>query len=1113
MPGIRQWLEAAGLPQYADAFERNDIDVDILADLSEQDLHRLGVSLGHGKRILRTVHGGADPAPARQAAALEGERRQVTVLFCDLVGSTELSSRLDPEAYRVVLSGYHQTAIRAIQRFDGYVAQVQGDGILAYFGYPLAHEGEADRAIRAALEILAGLRAGNAGGAEPLGVRIGIASGLVVVSHILASERSAVGETPNLAHRLQATANAGEILVAARTRELAGGGFGYEDCGPIALKGIPHPVHAYRVTGPSAAASRFDASLRGRLTPLVGRAQEVGLLLDRWSVARAREGHVVLLQGEPGIGKSRLLRALCERLGERLEALLQFQCSPYYSNSAFYPFVDQLERALGCAREDGGEARLERLEGWLQGQLGRSRTECSLLARAMAIECEQRYGVLEMSPQRQKEDTVALLVDLIAQQALRRATAVLFEDVHWADPTTVEVLTALVDRAGALPLLVVITYRPEFTPPWLSRAHVTLIALNRLSRAQGASLVLGVVGDKPLPAELVTQIVDRTDGVPLFLEELTKAVRESELLVDLGDRYGVSGRLEKLSILDTLRDSLMARLDRLIPVKEIAQIGAVIGRQFSHELVRAVTPMGEAQLREALERLSASGLVFRRGTGEQASYLFKHALVQDAAYDSLLLGRRQGLHAQIAAAIEARFAEQVRSEPELLAHHYTEAGRIEQALPYWQRAGELAQQRVALQEAIGYFQRGLESCLTLEQGDTREQFELRLRALLGIACVELNGYTHPQVAATLEPALRLKQGREDAPYTLRVRWGIWVDRMCRGEVEESLSRARELAAIAEEIGDPGMQLVGDWVCCNSLYFLGDFHDSIRHADRILERYDGERDAQVASVVNHDPKTIAYAYRAAAQWRCGFPARAMASARLAVEHSMRRGHHFNLCWVRCFLSHTLLADARDTDVQAAYLDHAERVAAEQKLPFFTLVYGPLSRAFWRLHLGDAGRAATAFQQVTQDWIGAGLQVWLPYIKAAHAQALMRIDDVTGALHLLDEGLEQIARPGWGERGSLSEVLRLKAECLRRSGPHHEVVDLFEESLSIARAQGARAWELRTATSYAEYLNERSEAYRARALLQPVYEWFSEGHGTGDLQDAKRLLERMSQGAAC
>jgi class 3 adenylate cyclase len=625
-PTIRHWLAELGLAQYADAFERDDVDIAVLPDLTEADLQQLGVSLGHRKRILaalRALNGGvaAIDRPQNQSAphaveslTWEGERRQVTVLFCDLVGSTALSNRLDPEEYRKVLARYHETCIGCVQRFEGYVAQIQGDGIVAYFGYPLAHEGEAERAIRAALAIVQALSTVNVGLDQPLAVRVGVASGLVVVSHVLAPDKSAVGETPNLAQRLQTLAQPGEVMVSERTRALAGGAFDYLHRGLHALKGIAAPTAVWQVLGPSTAASRFEAATRDGVTPMVGREQEIALLLDRWELSRASEGQVVLLQGEPGIGKSRMLRAFQERLGERIEMTLRYQCSPYYVNSAFYPIIDHLERTLRFEREDTPEQKLDKLERRLIEELGVTSTQCCLIARAMSLATEPRYPALDMSPQRQKEETKVVLVDIVAQLATRHTTVVLFEDAHWADPSTVEVLDALVDRASQLPLLVLITYRPEFQAAWTFRSHVTPMGLTRLSRAQAASIVLRVAESKPLPSDLVTQIVDRTDGVPLFLEELTKAVLESDVLVEAAGRYEYSTGVNKLEIPATLRDSLMARLDRLIPVKEIAQIGACLGREFSYELVRAVSPMSGQQLDEALDKLTASGLVFRRGT-------------------------------------------------------------------------------------------------------------------------------------------------------------------------------------------------------------------------------------------------------------------------------------------------------------------------------------------------------------------------------------------------------------------------------------------------------------------------------------------------------------------
>lgn len=804
MQSIKHWLAELGLEQYGPAFESNDIDMQVLPTLTDADLQELGVTLGHRKRMRLALQSSQAPmelptalasAPPIESITAEGERRQVTVLFCDLAGSTALSNHLDPEDYRWIMSRYHETVVAAVQRFDGFVQQLQGDGVVAYFGYPIAHEHEADRAIRAALAIVDAMAQLDVGSAQRLQTRIGVASGLVVVSHVLAKDKAAVGETPNLAQRMQTVAEPGEIVVSERTKNLASGAFEYEDGGTHALKGIPGLQRVWKVMGLSAAASRFEAAARAGLTPLVGRKQEIGLLLDRWELAQAGEGQVILLQGEPGIGKSRMLQAFRERVGKKSEiATLQYQCSPYYTNSALYPIAHHLERALRFERDDTVEQKLDKIEQYLlttapdaiasaqAATIARSRTDCSLLAKMLSIPCDDRYGPLQISPQRQKDDTVRLLVDLVAEISRRQATAILFEDAHWADPTTLEMLGTLIDRTETLPLLVLVTHRPEFAPPWRAKQQVKPISLARLSRSQSMNLVLGVAGSKPLPPDLVSQIVDKADGVPLFLEELTKAVLESGVLSDQGDRYEYTRNAERLALPSTLHDLFMARLDCLIPVKEIAQIGACFGREFSYELLRSVSRMNDSHLSDALRKLVASELVFQRGTPPAATYTFKHALVQDAAYDSLLKSKRQKLHAQIAEAIREQLPLTTETEPELLAHHYSEARMPGTAILYWQRAGELAQKRVALQEAIRHYERGLEMVSELAPCPERDTWELQLRALAGMAWVELHGYTHPQVEARLEPALRLDQTLVGAgAYTLRILWGCGCSVCARGK--------------------------------------------------------------------------------------------------------------------------------------------------------------------------------------------------------------------------------------------------------------------------------------------------------------------------------------------
>lgn len=1121
MQTIRQWLAAIHLERYAEAFEANDVDLDVLPLLSDVELAKLGVSLGHRKRIAvslrseRPVNRG--PEAGHESSRIpsltaEGERRQVTVQFCDLVGSTALSNTLDPEEYRTVLSRYHETCIAGVQRFEGFVAQIQGDGVLAYFGYPLAHENEAERAIRSALAILDALAQLDVGPDRRLQVRVGVATGLVVVSHILAPEKSAVGETPNLAQRLHTLASPGEVITTDRTRVLTRGAFDYENRGVHALKGIREPVQAWRVLGPGHAASRFDAATSGRLTPMVGRDRELGMLVDRWELAQSGKGQVFLLQGEPGIGKSRMLGAFRDRLGRGSDDALQYQCSPFHVDSAYYPFIERLQHVMGFERADGVDERLRKVERYLIQELGRSSYDCHLMSLLLALPCQDRYGILGLSPQRMKDECVSLLADVAVTLASRRKCVVLLEDVHWADPSSIELLDALVSRAASTPLMILMTYRPEFEPPWLDRPHVCRIVLGRLRPKDAASMVARVAQDRPLPRELIARIVEKTDGVPLFLEELTRAVIEASNFAAIDGRYEYTGSSDRLRIPASLHDSLTARLDRLVPLKEVAQIGAVFGRDFSYELLSAVSTMSSAEIDHALDKLVESGLVFQRGKVPNAHYTFKHALVQDAAYDSLLKTQRQALHLRAAEAIRERFASKETTEPEVLAHHYSEAGEWQAAVPLWQKAGELAQRRVALREAIRHFERGLAAAASLPQTRQRDASELKLRALLGMVWVELHGYTHPSVVANLQPALELDAALVDDTYLVRILWGLWVYPLCAGRVEESLAWASRLLATAEARDSEVMRIAGHWTACNSHYFLGNAVQCVQHADEILHRYDFDRDKGIADLINHDPKTIALAYKAGAEWRLGFPDRAAASARAAVDHSSVRGHAFDYCWVRAFLSHTLLVESGDTDLMSSLLDEAERLADEQSLLFFQVVYCPLSRGYWLLRLGSFEAAERKLRKVMVDWKAAGMEIHLPSILTRIAECRLNLGDPAEASRLLDEALAQVERPGWKERGALSDIMRVQGSVFLALRQTERAEATFRRAIDVARSQGAVAWELRAAVVLARMLIEHGRVDEALALLCPFLERAVEGEARDDLGEAFALVSEVRAGSA-
>ncbi len=692
------------------------------------------------------------PAADADAIAPSAERRQLTVLFCDLVGSTELSQKLDPEDYRELVQKYQSACTEVVSRFEGHIAQYLGDGLLVYFGFPQAHEDDAQRAVRAGLGVIEAVsRVVTPNG--PLAVRVGIHTGLVVVGEVgsgSSQERLALGDTSNLAARLQALAPPGSVVLSDRTRRLLGAGFEVRDCGLHPLKGVAEPVQVWQALGAGDAESRFETTTHGRLPPMVGRELEFTVVLHAWARARSGKGQTVLLCGEPGIGKSRIVRALREKVGGEEVLVWQHQCSPYFVNSALYPVISRLERGLEFQRDDSPEQRLDKLERALRG-FGRPDFDANLIGRLLSLPAEERYGALSMTPQKQREETIRALNDVIVAAAGSRSLLMLFEDVHWADPTTLEFLEALLARLDRLHVLLVATYRPEFKPQWVGQPHVTALTLSRLDPEHTRAIATRVAGGRQLPEEIVTQIAAKTDGIPLFVEELTKAIVESGLLQERDGKLELSGPLPPLAIPLTLRDSLMARLDRLAPVKEVAQAGACIGREFGQELLELISPLSFGQLQQALDALVASELVYKRGQPPATTYVFKHALIQDAAYESLLKAKRAQIHAQIGQALEQHFPATAATQPELLAHHYTAAEMIEEAISYWKQAGELARRRVALQESIAHLERGIGLVERLKAGASgdrprRQRAESRRQASHHSAAHQRKGSRPPVVA-------------------------------------------------------------------------------------------------------------------------------------------------------------------------------------------------------------------------------------------------------------------------------------------------------------------------------------------------------------------------------
>ena len=704
MRGVTEWLNSIGLSEYAQRFGENGIDLSILRDLTEQDLKELGVLLGHRRKLLRAIaerEYEARPKPAKTGTEprrpSEGERRHLTVMFCDLARSTA-AARLDPEDMRALIGVYHGCIAEVIGHHSGEVARYMSDSALVYFGFPQAHEDDAERAVRAALALIDAV-ASIRNVAETLQIRIGIATGTVVVADLLIektlAEQEVIGETPNLAARLQAIAEPGTVLICASTRRLTEGKFYYRDLGPVALKGWAKPFQVYQVLGTSGVESRFEAMHTAKLPPLFGREEEIELLLRRWRQATLDGGRLVTLTGEPGIGKSHIALALNERIQGESHITLRYFCAEHHTHSALFPFINQLERASGFERGDSPQERLSKLDALL-AQSTHNPEHLAVLADLLALRIDDHCRLRDVTPQKRKEKTFAALLAQLDGLAAQQPVFLIFEDVHWIDPTSLELLAAAVEQVPRLRVLMLITARSEFTPPWPSYPHTTTIPLTRLGRRDGAALVLRVTGGKTLPKEVMKHILAHTDGVPLFIEELTKMVIEGGLLRERDGEYVLDGPLPSFAIPTTLQASLMARLDRLSPVRDVAQISAVAGREFHYELVNAVAGLSKERLDEALDQLVRSELVFRRGEIPNAVYTFKHALVRDAAYAGLLRSRRVHLHAAIAKELEQKFPEVVHTQPEIIAYHYTQARNYERALHYWYEAGKQSVARSAL---------------------------------------------------------------------------------------------------------------------------------------------------------------------------------------------------------------------------------------------------------------------------------------------------------------------------------------------------------------------------------------------------------------------------------
>ncbi len=924
MQQIADWLQKLGLGQYAQRFAENDISFAVLPDLTDQDLKEIGVaSLGHRRQLLRAItelkgseEGTRKPSIddiAPIAPHDTAERRQVTVMFSDLVGSTALSARMDPEDLREIISGYQKCVAETVQRFGGFVAKYMGDGVLVYFGYPQAHEDDAERAVRAGLDLVAAVSALKTH--APLQTRVGIATGLVVVGDLIGSgasqEQAIVGETPNLAARLQSIAEPDSVVIGESTRRLVGNLFELEDLGSEELKGITGVVRAWAALRAASVESRFDALHASGLTQLVGRNEELELLLRRWAKAKTGEGQVVLLSGEPGIGKSRLTAALMERLAGEPHTRLRYFCSPQHTDSPLFPIISQTERAAGFAHVDSAQVKLDKLDALL-AQSFTPQQDAALLAEMLSVPNDGRYPALGLPPQLRRQKTLEALTTQIGALSQANAVLMIFEDVHWADPTSFEALNRVVDLIRTISVLLIVSYRPEFEPTWVGLPHVTSLILNRLGEREIAALIDGVTGNTPLPANIRDGIIERTDGIPLFVEEMTKAVMEAGA-AEAPERAVAAIPASSIAVPASLHASLMARLDRLGSAKEVAQIGSVIGREFSHSLLEAVAGKPKAELQWALSRLVEAGLLFSQGALPHATYSFKHALVQDAAYDTLLRQPRRALHARIADALEHHFEEVAENQPELLARHHTEAGLIEKAASFWGKAGQRSLERSALVEAVAQLARALDQLGTLPGTPALRQEHVRLQVAVITPLLHVKGYASPETKAAVERARLLIEQAEglgeppDDPLLLfSVLFGFWVANYVAFNGEVCRELAAQFLALAQKKGATVPLMIGHGLLGTSLVSTAtDVAQGRAHCERALALYNAAEHRALAARFGQDVRVTNLVYRSLALWVMGYPEAALADLNQAISDARDNGEAATLMFALGHAPLTLL----------------------------------------------------------------------------------------------------------------------------------------------------------------------------------------------------------------
>jgi class 3 adenylate cyclase/predicted ATPase len=1125
---LAEWLGRHGLDRYAHAFAEHNIEYSVLPNLTDDDLTQLGVSLGHRRKMLNAIEGlkgareasGMMIAPSKPDPQVftplhdrEAERRQVTVLFSDLVGSTQLSEKLDPEDLQTLIDRYREVCRAAIARYEGRVVGYFGDGVMGCFGWPRAHEDDAVRAVHAALDIVSGVNGMSE--AVALSARVGVSSGPVVVGEIGSNDTSmsmdAIGETPNVAARLQSQAVPNIVLISESTKRLVSAAFELQDMGCQALKGVSHPLQVYRVVAARSNVSRFEAAHAGSLTPLVGRSIELSLMLDRWEKVKEGDGQVVLLSGIPGVGKSRLIHELKSHIGNEPHVLLNHQCSPYHTQSAFFPVIEQIEQAAGLTARDTEADKLAKLDDYLRRSTDDHAESTPLIADLLSITTKDDQDLADLTPQQIKNRTLGKLVDLVLAQSARRPTLCVFEDVHWIDPSTLELLELLLGRIDQARVLLVASYRPEFRPTWFTHANTTMHSLTRLSRSEVAGMVRDLLAGVALPQQILDRIIEKADGLPLFVEELTSSTLRAPSAEPADD--GDSGPVPpaEFSVPETLHDALIERLDRVaqglrLNQRRVAQIAAVIGREFSYDLLSIASRIDDNELRLALSALEEADIIYRIGVSPFIRFSFKHVLMRDAIYSSLLKSKRREIHADIAAALASHFRESLENRPEILAYHYGEAGEHQLAVRAWLESGERAISHSANIEAMAHFRKALETLGALPETPERTREEIRIQLALGIPLIAVRGYASAETRETFARARSLCLKLDNAPEYFQALFGLWGHSWMSGKNDQALAMADEFLARSQTSADIVVLQVAHRVMGSTLLTIGEFESSRQHFERTiaLSTAAGKRPLSKLYVV--EPQAASLLLLSWDLWFLGHPDQSLSRVCEGLALGRELGQPYTVAFARYMASvvHLLRGDPASALVSA---EESLEMSREQRFSLY-VVLSMISRGRALGELGRLKEAKAEIRRGIDEAHRSGVRFMFPMMESWLADVHARAGDHEAALSVVEQtlsGLDDVTGRSWE-----AELRRQRAEFLlaldaARAG---DAEACLKEAIGIAQRQNAKSLELRAATSLATLLQAQGRSDEARGAIEPIYGWFTEGPDTSDLRRARDVLAALS-----